>query len=153
MPILWWLKQDFRLADNPALRAALAEAETRRTTVLPVFCVEPTILQAEETGPLHVAAWAEALADLRARLRTHGGDVLVLHADAVEALEQLREALSSEASGIVSIHAHEEYGSDVTFTRDKAVRRWAKAYGIALHEHRQTGVFRPLRDRDARTKR
>ncbi|MEL6613733.1 MAG: FAD-binding domain-containing protein, partial [Bacteroidota bacterium] len=85
--------------------------------------------------------------------RTHGGDVLVLHAAAVEAFDRLHAVLAEAGDGIAAIHAHEEYGSDVTFTRDKAVRRWAKAQGIALHEHRQTGVFRPLRDRDARTKR
>ncbi|MEL6613680.1 MAG: deoxyribodipyrimidine photo-lyase, partial [Bacteroidota bacterium] len=95
-PVLWWLKQDFRFADNPALRAALAEAEARRTTVLPVFCFEPAILNAEETGPLHVASWAEALADLRVRLRKHGGDVLVLHTDAVEAFDRLYAALTEE---------------------------------------------------------
>ncbi|MEM6783782.1 MAG: FAD-binding domain-containing protein [Bacteroidota bacterium] len=149
MPVLWWVKQDFRLADNPALRAALAEAEARRTTVLPVYCFEPTILHVEETGPLHVAAWGEALADLRVRLRQYGGDILVLHADAPEAFDRLRDTLSSEG-GIAAIHAHEEYGSALTCTRDTAVRRWAKGHGIALHEHRQTGVFRPLPNRDAR---
>ncbi|MEM8560427.1 MAG: FAD-binding domain-containing protein, partial [Bacteroidota bacterium] len=87
---------------------------------------------------------------LRARLRHnnsdgHSGDVLVLYGDAVEALDQLRDAV-----GISAIHAHEEVGSDVTFTRDRAVRRWAKTNDIPLHEHRQTGVFRPLPDRDAR---
>ncbi len=140
-PVLWWVKKDFRLADNPALTAALdtgAEA-------LPVFLFEPAVLRAEETSGFHVAAWVEALDDLRERLRPHGGGVLALRADAVEALDRLHAAIGFEA-----IHSHEEIGSRVTFERDKAVARWCAAHGVAWHEHRQTGVFRGGLDRRAK---
>ena len=35
---IWWIKRDFRLADNPALTAALEGG----AAVLPVFLFEPT---------------------------------------------------------------------------------------------------------------
>lgn len=139
---LWWIKLDARLSDNPALAAALAEAER----VIPVFLFEPAVLRAEETSAFHVAAWCEALADLRARLAEVGADVLVLEGDAVEAFSRLRQAVPFE-----TIHSHEEVGSNVTFERDKAVARWAEAEGVAWHEHRQTGVFRGGIDRDKRS--
>ncbi|MBX2850249.1 MAG: deoxyribodipyrimidine photo-lyase [Phycisphaeraceae bacterium] len=41
--VLWWIKKDFRLADNPALHAALRSAGT----VLPVFVFEPALLKAD----------------------------------------------------------------------------------------------------------
>ena len=141
LPVLWWVKKDFRLADNPALTAALAAG----TPVVPVFLFEPAVLRAEETSGFHVAAWIEALADLRARLRPHGGDVLALHADAVEAFTRLHEAAPFGA-----IYSHEEVGSSVTFERDKAVAAWCEANGVAWHEERQTGVFRGGIDRDRR---
>ncbi|MDX1531420.1 MAG: deoxyribodipyrimidine photo-lyase, partial [Rhodothermales bacterium] len=141
---LWWLKKDFRLADNPALTAALDAG----AGVLPVFLFEPAVLRAEETSGFHVAAWIEALEDLRRRLRPHGGDVLALHADAVEAFGRLHEAVPFEA-----VYSHEEIGSSVTFERDKAVARWCEAAGVAWHQHRQTGVFRGRLDRDRRGKR
>ena len=141
---LWWIKKDLRLADNPALTAALDAS----STVVPVFLFEPAVLRAEETSGFHVAAWTEALGDLRARLRPHGADVLVLHGDAVESFKRLRNELAFEA-----IWSHEEIGSSVTFERDKAVASWCHASGVAWHEERQTGVFRGALDRDTRSKR
>lgn len=148
-PVLWWLKKDFRLADNPALTAALASG----APVVPVFLFEPAVLGGAETSGFHVAAWSEALAGLRTRLaertgRAHETCVLAAHGDAVEAFARLREVVPFDA-----IHSHEEHGSSITYARDKAVAKWAEAEGVAWHEHRQTGVFRRLADRDARARR
>ncbi len=146
MTALWWIKNDVRLSDNPALRQALADAET----VVPVFLFEPAVLQADETSAFHVAAWCQALADLSERL---GGHVLPLACavpggvagDAVETFRQLREVLPFQA-----IYSHQEIGSDVTFRRDKAVAAWCAAEGVRWHEEMQTGVFRGGIDRDRR---
>ena len=138
---LWWIKTDFRLSDNPALTAALAEADE----VVPVFLFEPAVLAAEETSAFHVAAWCEALADLQERL---GGAVLALHGDAPGAFGRLRDALPFEA-----VHSHEEIGSSVTFERDKTMAGWFGDHGVAWTEHRQTGVFRGALDRDKRSAR
>ena len=140
-PAVWWLKKDFRLSDNPALRAALASGET----VLPLFVFEPAVLDGDETSGFHVAAWCEALDDLRQRLAAHGGDVLVMHGEATEVLDRVHRTV-----GIAEIHSHEEIGSDVTYTRDKAVAAWCGAEGVPWHEHRQTGVFRGKLDRNRR---
>ena len=140
MTALWWIKKDFRLADNPALRAALADAGT----VIPVFLFEPALLEAEETSAFHVAAWCEALADLSDRL---GGRVLPIRGDAVETFQRLREAVRFDA-----IYSHQEIGSAVTFERDKAVAAWCASQGVAWHEKMQTGVFRGGVDRDKRSK-
>ncbi|MEM0964173.1 MAG: deoxyribodipyrimidine photo-lyase, partial [Bacteroidota bacterium] len=141
MTALWWIKQDFRLADNPALTAALAEA----SSVVPVFLFEPRLLAAEETGPLHVAAWCEALGDLRQRLAAVGADVLVLEGDAPDAFERLRQRVPFDA-----IWSHEEIGTALTYARDRSVRAWADAAGVAWHEVMQVGVFRGGIDRDTR---
>ena len=141
MTALWWIKKDFRLSDNPALTRALAGA----ARVVPVFLFEPRVLAAEETSAFHVAAWCEALADLRERLAAHGADVLVLEGDAVEAFGRLRRALPFGA-----IWSHQEVGTELTFARDRAVADWAAAEGVAWHQPMQTGVFRGGIDRDTR---
>ena len=138
---LWWVKQDFRLADNPALTAALATAEH----VVAVFAFEPRVLAAAETSGFHVAAWCEALTDLRARLAPHGADVLIVHGDAPEILAEAHRRLGFDA-----LYSHEEIGTKLTFARDRAVGEWARTAGVAWHEHRQTGVFRGGIDRDRR---
>jgi deoxyribodipyrimidine photo-lyase len=39
-PALWWVRRDLRLADNPALQAAIHEGEA----VLPLFVLDPVLL-------------------------------------------------------------------------------------------------------------
>ena len=136
---LWWIKQDFRLSDNPALRQALADAET----VVPVFLFEPAVLEAPETSAFHVAAWCQALADVSDRL---GGHVLPLAGDAVETFRRLRDVLGFDA-----IYSHQEIGTEVTFARDRAVAAWCRAEGVRWHQEMQTGVFRGGIDRDRRS--
>ncbi len=143
-PVLWWIKRDIRLADNPALSAALASGET----VLPVFLFEPILLDSEETSAFHVAAWCEALVDLRQRLNHAGGDLLAVRLAAIEALSRLHAA-----TGFTEMHSHEEVGSSITFARDKAVAAWCADHGVAWHEHRQTAVFRGALDRNKRSAR
>lgn len=46
--VVWWIRRDLRLADNPALVAALTHAPT----VVPVFVLDPAILN----SPYHRAA-------------------------------------------------------------------------------------------------
>ena len=138
---LWWVKLDFRLADNPALAAALAAAER----VVPVFAFEPRVLRAPETSAFHVAAWCEALADLRARLQPHGADVLVVEGDVPEVFARLRETIPFDA-----VFSHEEIGTELTYARDRDLAAWATDEGVDWQEARQTGVFRGGLDRDRR---
>ncbi|MEM7610701.1 MAG: FAD-binding domain-containing protein [Pseudomonadota bacterium] len=141
MTTIWWIKRDARLIDNPALSWALSTSDC----VVPVFIVEPDHLQAPETSAFHVAAWREALADLRQSLRAAGGDLCVLYGDAIEVLERLHTAI-----GFGCIVSHEEVGLEWTFSRDRAVADWCVKRGIRWQEHAQTGVFRPSPSRDQR---
>lgn len=138
---LWWIKLDFRLGDNPALTAALARYER----VVPVFAFEPCVLRAAETSGFHVAAWCQALAELRERVRAGGGDVLAVEGDAPEVLAKAHQLLAYDA-----IFSHEEIGTELTYARDRAVGEWATSAGVSWREHRQTGVFRGGIDRDER---
>lgn len=63
---IWWVRRDFRLADNPALRAALDDG-----SVLPLFVLDPILLRGAGTAR---RAWlAAALHALDADLRNGGG--------------------------------------------------------------------------------
>jgi deoxyribodipyrimidine photolyase len=57
-PALWWVRRDLRLADNPALRAAIDEGGG----VLPLFVLDP-VLTAGYPEPIvdHAAERKEAL--------------------------------------------------------------------------------------------
>ena len=56
----WWLRRDLRLADNQALSAALTEAEQ----VIPVFALDPALLDSPRAGPKRVAFLMGGLQEL-----------------------------------------------------------------------------------------
>ena len=139
--IVWWLKKDFRLNDNPALNAALASG----LKVLPVYVLEPSALQAPETSAFHVAAWREGIQDLRQRLKPFGGSVLVLYGEVEEVFNKLLTSVNFD-----QMVSHEEVGTDRTFQRDKHFQAWCDVARVRWTEFLQTGVFRRLSDRNNR---
>ncbi|MDA8564030.1 deoxyribodipyrimidine photo-lyase [Mariniblastus sp.] len=130
--IVWWLKKDFRLEDNPALTFALSNAKN----VLPVFVLEPSALNAPETSAFHVGAWLEAIKSLRTRLRKEGGDICALVSEVVPAFDRLREIIDFEA-----VVSHVEIGSDRTFQRDKDFAKWCSENGVKWTELKRRVSF------------
>ncbi|MEQ8208766.1 MAG: FAD-binding domain-containing protein [Lacipirellulaceae bacterium] len=142
--IVWWIKKDFRLGDNPALAYALGMGQP----VIPVFIFEPSALKAPETSAFHVAAWLDGLKELRAKLRECGGDLVLLRGEVVEVLKKLHRLVN-----ISELVSHEEIGSDRTYQRDCDVSLWCREQGVTWYEPMQTAVFRRLKDRDRRSQR
>jgi deoxyribodipyrimidine photo-lyase len=65
---IWWVRRDFRLADNPALRAAIDDGEA----VLPLFVLDPALLSS--AGRARRDWLTAALFALDRELRDAGGD-------------------------------------------------------------------------------
>ncbi|MFL6063923.1 MAG: cryptochrome/photolyase family protein [Friedmanniella sp.] len=91
-PTLWWVRRDFRLADNPALRAAADEGEA----VLPIFVLDPVLLRSAGLGR---RAWLlAALHALDADLRAGGGPGLsVLEGRPAEVLPRVIRQVGAAA--------------------------------------------------------
>jgi deoxyribodipyrimidine photo-lyase len=97
---LWWVRRDQRLADNQALSAALDQAET----VIPVFVLDPVLLEAADAGDKRVAFMFEGLRRLDDDLRVRGSRLVVRRGGPVEQLKELvRE------TGASAIFAEEDY--------------------------------------------
>jgi deoxyribodipyrimidine photo-lyase len=84
-PALLWFRQDLRLADNPAVAAALE----RRSPVIPVFIWAP-----EEEGdwpPGAASRWwlHHSLASLRAELERRGSRLIIRRGATAAALSGL----------------------------------------------------------------
>ena len=91
-PTIWWVRRDFRLADNPALRAALDEGEA----VLPLFVLDPVLLRSARVAR---RAWLfAALHALDTDLREAGGPGLSVRA------RQARQAVPRVAAGLSGPH-------------------------------------------------
>src|SRR3712207_3923198 len=87
---LWWARRDLRLADNPALLAAVADG----APVLPLFVLDPVLLRSAGLGR---RAWLmAALHALDADLRTGGGPGLsVLEGRPADVLPQVARQLGA----------------------------------------------------------
>ena len=95
---MWWTRRDLRLADNQALAAALDHAEQ----VIPVFVLDPKLLQARTSAP----AWAGAkrvafllggLRELDRSLRARQSSLVVRQGDPLEELGALLAETGAEA--------------------------------------------------------
>ena len=64
---IWWVRRDFRLADNPALRSAIDDGEA----VLPLFVLDPALMAS--AGQARRAWLIAALHILDRDLRDTGG--------------------------------------------------------------------------------
>lgn len=115
---IMWFRRDLRLADNPALVRALAE----HTDVVPLFVLDPVLLDA--SGLPRRAYLLSALGHLDASM---GGALVVRHGDPVEVLPHIAREVGAEHVYMAADFA--PYGR----RRDDAVRGRLEAAGIHLH--------------------
>jgi deoxyribodipyrimidine photo-lyase len=133
-----WFKRDLRTRDH----RPLAEA-ARQGPVLPLYLVEPSVVQAPDFSLGHAAFIEASLRELRRRLAGLGQPLVVRTGEAVDVFQKLRSVV-----GPFALWAHQETGNGVTFARDRAVRAWAREAGVPFREVRQHGVVRGGMDRD-----
>ncbi len=108
---LWWLRRDLRLMDNQALAAALAHADR----VIPVFVLDPTLLNSPYVGPKRVAFLLGGLRALDADLRARGSRLIVRQGNPRDELITLLAESGAEA-----IFAEEDF-SPYARQRDSGV--------------------------------
>ena len=124
-PSIVWFRHDLRLADHPALTAALADGGP----ILPVYVHAP---DEEGDWPLGAAArwWLEAsLASLDAELRRRGSRLLLLMGPSATALSGL-----ARASGARSLHFGRRY-EPAAQARDEAVTAALRSQGLRIEAY------------------
>ncbi|GAA1427221.1 deoxyribodipyrimidine photo-lyase [Microlunatus lacustris] len=146
---VWWARRDLRLADNPALLAAVDEG----AAVLPLFVLDPTLMRSAGRGR---RAWLlAALQALDADLRAAGGPGLsVLEGRPAEVLPRV-----ARQAGVSTVHVSADFAPygrrrDAAVTAalaavDVQLRATGSPYGVAPGTLRtQTGqpfsVFTPF---------
>jgi deoxyribodipyrimidine photo-lyase len=128
-----WLKRDLRVQDH----APLFYASKRGLPILVLYCFEPSLEKNYDWDLRHWRFVYESLLDLKMKI-----PVVWTYGEVIETFEHIQSQFD-----IDSIFCHEETGTQITFDRDKAVRKWAKRSGVLLKESQNSGVIRGLRDR------
>lgn len=118
---IWWLRRDLRLTDNQALTAAQQSA----AQVIPLFILDPTILQSVWASPQRTAFLYGGLQSLDQALRKRGSRLILRTGDPVAVLTQVMAE-----GGATAIHAERDH-SPYARRRDAAV---AATLPLTLHE-------------------
>ena len=70
---VWWIRRDLRLHDNPALHAALQAADQ----VIPLFVLDPGLLNSSYAGAKRTAFLVQGLQTLDDALQESGSRLIV----------------------------------------------------------------------------
>ncbi|MGI4760301.1 MAG: DASH family cryptochrome [Janthinobacterium lividum] len=116
MPIIYWLRNDLRLHDNPVL-AALPAATA---ALLPVYCLDPdyfgpdAYLGLPKVGPHRLPFLLASLADLQASYAKLGSGVHFVVGRPAEVLPALARQLGAQAVWASAEHTTEEVTAATT---------------------------------------
>ena len=125
-PALLWFRNDLRLADNPALRDALATGGP----VLPVYILDDAAAGAWQAGG--AARWwlHGSLASLQRDLAGPGLRLKLLRGDAAGCIERL-----VTESGAGSVHWNRRY-EPWAIGQDKAIKAGLERQGVTVRSHK-----------------
>jgi deoxyribodipyrimidine photo-lyase len=123
--ILFWHRRDLRISDNTGLAAARLQSPK----VVGVFCLDPNILGGDDIAPVRVTYMIGCLQALQKRYAEAGSQLLILHADPVQAIPALAVAL--KAKGVFWNWDVEPYSQ----ARDRSMIDALEANGIEFLTH------------------
>lgn len=112
--IIWWIRRDLRLSDNRPLTAALSQAER----VLPVFVLDPKIIESPKTGAKRLNFLYGSLAALKDNIEKFGGKLIIR----TGAPEQVLKAILDE-SGAEMIYAEADF-TPYARRRDESIAKF-----------------------------
>ena len=138
---VWWIKRDLRITDNHCLFLATQSSEE----VIPFFCWEPSVLNAEDYGVFHLQAQWQALHGLTASLQKRGSGLVERVGEVVAVLDSLYRKYPFQC-----LRSYQETGNDITFRRDRAVRAWCREHGVEWVESVGSTVVRGMSAEDKR---
>ncbi|MEM9264435.1 MAG: FAD-binding domain-containing protein [Cyanobacteria bacterium P01_F01_bin.13] len=91
--ILFWHRRDLRISDN----LGLAAAREHSPKVVGIFCLDPSILEADDVAPARVTYMVGCLTELQKRYQEAGSELLILHGSPVEQIPRVANALGTAA--------------------------------------------------------
>ncbi|HEY1450590.1 MAG TPA: deoxyribodipyrimidine photo-lyase [Solirubrobacteraceae bacterium] len=134
MTALLWLRRDLRVHDHPAMHAALSAHER----VVPVFCLDDSLLHGRHSSGSRTQFMLECLAELDAQLRERGSGLVVRHGPPDSELARL-----AKQTGAGALHFTRE-ATPFARTRGARVRAALEDVGVELCGHPGLGAIDEL---------
>ena len=127
-----WFKRDLRVRDH----APLLEA-SQRGALIALYIYEPELLHSPEFDSSHLEFIGLSLRELSIDLERLGGRLITRIGEASAILEDLHAQ-----TGFTHLYSHMETGNALTYARDRRVKKWSAARGVAWLELPQHGIMR-----------
>ncbi|MFD2202731.1 cryptochrome/deoxyribodipyrimidine photo-lyase family protein [Shivajiella indica] len=134
-----WLKRDLRLKDHQALSEALRHS----LPIIPVFCFEPSLVQAKQSDDRHWRFVWQSLVDMNQELQRWDAKVHIFYQEVLPVFQYL-----SAHYQVQQVFSHLETGIKITYERDKTMADFFASRAIVWKEFKQQGVLRGRKDRE-----
>ena len=110
---IWWIRRDLRLHDNQALQGAVSSAEN----VIPLFILDPKLLNSTNVGKKRLAFLFASLFELDAGLKARGSKLLVRKGNPADVFQELTYEIT-----VKRVSAQRDY-SPYSSSRDEQVAK------------------------------
>lgn len=134
-----WLKRDLRTQDHAPLQAA----EQSGLPYLILYLFEPSLLAHPDTSLRHLQFQYHSLLQMNKSLQAFQKQVQLCYTEAVDVFQELLKQFD-----IRTVFSYQESGIDLTFKRDKALKRYFRQKGISWQEFQRDGIFRAIKNRE-----
>ncbi len=134
-----WLKRDLRTQDH----APLQVAEQAGLPYFIIYLFEPSLLAHPDTSLRHLQFQYHSLQQMNKTLHTHGKKVSICYAEAEAVFETIHQEFD-----IRTIFSYQESGTDLSFKRDKRLKRYFKKQGISWQQFQRDGIIRAIKNRE-----
>lgn len=135
---VFWFKRDLRLLDNEGLQNAI----DNKTPLLLIYIFEPSLEKNSHYHERHRNFIQQSIMALNVSLDAYNTKVHCVYGEVTTVLKKLQDKWQ-----ISTLFSMQETGLNVTYNRDKEVKKWCASQKIHWVEHINNGVFRGLTNR------
>ena len=129
--VIWWIRRDLRVNDNPALKAAVQNADF----VIPVFIRDARLMRLN--APNRIAFLEAGLRDIDARIQELGGKLIIRNGNPDQVLDRLIQETGAEV-----IYAEEDYSPYARKRDDLVASRLPLRFMVGLTVHNPRAVVK-----------
>lgn len=133
-----WFKRDLRLTDHKPLQLAI---EDGLPTIL-LYCFEPSLVNYGDSSERHWRFVLQSLQQMQKGLEKYNAVINIIYSEIIVAFEEINNRYS-----VKNIFSHEETGNQLSFDRDKCVKKFCKIQHIKWIESPTNGVMRGTQSR------
>tara|TARA_B110000046_G_scaffold88676_2_gene96841 strand:- start:84180 stop:85700 length:1521 start_codon:yes stop_codon:yes gene_type:complete len=134
-----WLKKDLRLRDQYSFHAA----EKSELPYITVYFFEPELLNHSATSERHLQFIYGSIQVMNESMLKFNQQVIIMHCNAMEGFQRILGQFK-----VKKVFSYQESGVQVTWNRDKSVKKLFTFNGVAWQEFQRDAIVRGIKNRN-----